>query len=527
MESYQVPTAKAAPAGVASSLTMLAVFCSLAYLAMFKWKRRRLEKLGSQLPGPPALPIIGNGLEFVGDPEDVMNKVVTLTRKFESPFRIWIGPILFVVISKPDDLQIVLNSSKTLAKDPLYRFFRNTVGTGLFSAPVEKWKRNRRAITPAFNMRLLEQFIPVFNDQNRVLVEKMSKMVDLGMFDVWDFVSPATLDIICQTAMGVDVKAQDDPNSDFARALPRASELDYMRIYKMWLHPDFIFNRVSYAEELRHVYKQLHGLPNSVIQQKKEAFRKKKEESMNKPECEQVDTDENKNEKKLRVFLDILLELKDSGTNFSDDDLRDEVVTMMIGGSETSGLTNCFCLLMLAMHQDIQKKVYEEVYNIFGDSDRGVTMEDLNQMTYMEMVIKETLRRFPVGPLFLRKVIEDIEITNYTLPQGCSIVIAPLSTHMNTALYPDPEKFDPERFTAEAVAARHRYAYIPFSGGPRGCIGSKYAMLSMKTTISAILRSYKLFTDIKMEDIKLKIDLLMRSVNGFPIRLERRKSEFT
>ncbi|XP_054257647.1 cytochrome P450 4g15-like, partial [Macrosteles quadrilineatus] len=116
---------------------------------------------------------------------------------------------------------------------------------------------------------------------------------------------------------------------------------------------------------------------------------------------------------------------------------------------------------------------------------------------------------------------------NYTLPQGCSIVIAPLSTHMNPALYPDPEKFDPERFTAEAVAARHRYAYIPFSGGPRGCIGSKYAMLSMKTTISAILRSYKLFTDIKMEDIKLKIDLLMRSVNGFPIRLERRKSEFT
>ncbi|KAG8249438.1 hypothetical protein J6590_019726 [Homalodisca vitripennis] len=521
MEGYQLHSVRSASVNVFSVLTTLAVFFSIVYVALFKWRRRRLEKLASQLPGPPALPVIGNGLEFLGDPEEVMAKILALCSRYESPFRIWIGPILLIVVSRPDDLQIVLNSSKTLEKDPLYRFFRNTVGTGLFSAPVDKWKRNRRAITPAFNTRLLEQFVPVFNQQNRVLVAKLGERVGHGLFDVWDYVSPATLDIICQTALGVDVKAQDDPESDFAQALPRASELDYMRIYKFWLHPDFIFNRVSYAKELRQVYKQLHGLPNAVIQQKKEEFRKKKEAALNSPQ--HVEESDSKGEKGLKVFLDILLELKDGGNTFTDDDLRDEVVTMMVGGSETSALTNCFCLLMLAMHEDIQDKVFEEVYNIFGNSSREVTMEDLNQMVYLEMVLKETLRRFPVGPLFLRQVKEDIELTNYILPAGCSVVIAPIATHMNPTLYTDPERFNPERFSPENLSMRHRYSFIPFSGGPRGCIGSKYAMLSMKTTISTILRNYKLSTSVKMEDIKLKVDLLMRSVDGFRLRLEPRQ----
>ncbi|XP_046665741.1 cytochrome P450 4C1-like [Homalodisca vitripennis] len=521
MEGYQLHSVRSASVNVFSVLTTLAVFFSIVYVALFKWRRRRLEKLASQLPGPPALPVIGNGLEFLGGPEEVMAKILALCSRYESPFRIWMGPILLIMVSDPDNLQIVLNSSKTLEKGSLYRFFRDAAGTGLFTAPVDKWKRNRRAITPAFNTRLLEQFMPVFNQQNRLLVAKLGERVGHGLFDVWDYVSPATFDIICQTALGVDVKAQDNPESDFAQTLSRVIDLGFKRIYKFWLHPNFIFNRMSYGKELRQAYKQLHALPNAVIQQKKEEFRKKKEAALKSPQ--QIENPDDKGKKGLKVFLDILLELNDGGNTFTDDDLRDEVVTMMVGGSETSAMTDCFCLLMLAMHEDIQDKVFEEVYNIFGNSGREVTMEDLDQMVYLEMVLKETLRMFPIAPVFLRQVKEDIELTNYILPAGCNLGIVPIATHMNPTLYTDPKRFNPERFSPENLSMRHRYSFISFSGGPRGCIGLKFAMLSMKTTISTILRNYKLSTSVKMEDIKLKFEFLMKSVDGFRLRLEPRQ----
>ncbi|KAI5727227.1 hypothetical protein M8J76_016574 [Diaphorina citri] len=316
--------------------------------------------------------------------------------------------------------------------------------------------------------------------------------------------------------MGYNVRAQEEEESEFAAALTKASELDCMRIYKIWLHPDFIFEIFSFFTGLKQTYKTLHKLPNQLIAEKKAEFQKKKE-------LGELDfTEDAKDSKKLKVFLDILLELKDAGAHFTDADIRDEVITMMIGGSETSALTNCFCLTLLGMHPEIQDKVYDEIYSIFGDSDRPVEMEDLAKLTYMEQVLKETLRLFPVGPVFLRKVTEEIQIASYTLPKDCNVIIPPVNTHHNEKYYKNPKQFNPDNFTPEAIAARHKYSFIAFSGGARGCIGSKYAMLSMKVLISTLLRKFEVQTDVKMEDIKLKVDLLMRSVHGYPVRLVTR-----
>ncbi|XP_017300262.2 cytochrome P450 4C1-like [Diaphorina citri] len=426
----------------------------VAYAVNFKRKRQRLEYLASKIPGPPALPIVGNGLAFIGNPEDVMGKIEMFMEKYEAPFKFWVGHELYIIVSKPEDLQIVLNNTKTLEKGPAYKFFLNTVGTGLFSAPVEKWRRNRKVITPAFNMNLMTHFIPVFREKNAILMNRLKKFENTGKtFDLWEYISGAALDIICQTAMGYNVRAQEEEESEFAAALTKIDG--------------------QYS-------------------------------------------------KKLKVFLDILLELKDAGAHFTDADIRDEVITMMIGGSETSALTNCFCLTLLGMHPEIQDKVYDEIYSIFGDSDRPVEMEDLAKLTYMEQVLKETLRLFPVGPVFLRKVTEEIQIASYTLPKDCNVIIPPVNTHHNEKYYKNPKQFNPDNFTPEAIAARHKYSFIAFSGGARGCIGSKYAMLSMKVLISTLLRKFEVQTDVKMEDIKLKVDLLMRSVHGYPVRLVTR-----
>ncbi|KAL4123114.1 hypothetical protein QTP88_015344 [Uroleucon formosanum] len=256
-----------------------------------------------------------------------------------------------------------------------------------------------------------------------------------------------------------------------------------------------------------------------VIKKKKDEFDQRK-----KAISAKVDLTGNKDENQSKIFLDMLFELNNNVGNFSDSDIRDEVVTMMIAGSETSAITICFCHLMLAIDQDIQDKVYNEIYDIFGDSDETITMEDTTRLVYLEQVLKEILRMYPAAPLLLREIQGDLKIfsNNYILPKGTTCVIPILATHYSPDLYPNPWSFNPENFSPENIAKRHKYSFIAFSGGPRGCIGSKYAMFSMKVTVSTFLRHFSVHTDIKLADIKLKIDLLMRSVHGYPVTIRPR-----
>ncbi|XP_072159665.1 cytochrome P450 4C1-like [Bemisia tabaci] len=163
---------------------------------------------------------------------------------------------------------------------------------------------------------------------------------------------------------------------------------------------------------------------------------------------------------------------EDSIYTYSDTDKIDEALTFMIAGSETTAQTNCFVLLMLAIHPEYQEKVFEEQYNIFGDADTPITPDDLDKMEYLEQVMKETLRLFPVVPLSARHAEEDTKLTqNYVLPAGATAVIFTFFTHHDRELWPDSNTFNPDNFTAEKMANRHKYAFIPFSGGARNCIG--------------------------------------------------------
>lgn len=510
--------------GFRLSRSELIAYAIISFLVVLwchlKWNRRHYERLAAKMTGPPSYPIVGSGLEFVGTPQQVMEKIIKLFETYgPEPFRVWLGTGFAVTINKPEDVQIVLNSSKALAKDPFYKFFKNTVGEGLFSAPVEKWRKHRRIITPVFNANLLEQFFPVFNEKNKILVRNLKKEVDKSQpFDLWDYIADTALDIICQTAMGYNLDTQSHSESEFAEALTKASELDAMRIYKPWLYPDFIFSIYGKITGLHKVYETLHKLPNQVIRKQKAVYAQKKAENKS-----VIDVNDGE-KKRLKVFLDTLLELNDAGANFSHDEIRDEVVTMMIGGSETSGITVCFSLLLMAIHPEVQDKVYDEIYEVLGDSDQTITIEDTTKLVYLEQVLRETLRLFPVGPVLLRQLQDDVKIysDNHVLPKGTTCVIAPICTHHLPELYPNPWSFNPDNFNPENVAKRHKYSFIAFSGGPRGCIGSKYAMLSMKVLVSTFLRNYSVHTDFKLSDIKLKLDLLMRSARGYPVTIRTR-----
>lgn len=166
-----------------------------------------------------------------------------------------------------------------------------------------------------------------------------------------------------------------------------------------------------------------------------------------------------------KCLLDFMLEIAKNNPHFDDDDIVNEACTFMLAGQDSVGAATAFCLFLLAQNPECQQKCVDEINEIFEDDNRAPTMKDIREMRYMEQCIKETLRLYPSVPLIARKLSEDIRCGKYTIPNGSNIMIFPYATHRLHSIYPNPECFDPDRFTPEQCEKRHPYAFIPFSAG--------------------------------------------------------------
>ena len=141
-----------------------------------------------------------------------------------------------------------------------------------------------------------------------------------------------------------------------------------------------------------------------------------------------------------------------------------------------------FSLYLMASHPEIQEKCQEELRDIFGeDTERAATSGDLANMKYLEMCLKESLRLYQSVPIITRTIGEDVVIEDKLIPAGTNCIMGPCLLHRDPSIYPDPDAFIPERFLPENCAKRHPYAYLPFSAGPRNCIGQKYRHFNQTT----------------------------------------------
>lgn len=168
-------------------------------------------------------------------------------------------------------------------------------------------------------------------------------------------------------------------------------------------------------------------------------------------------------------------------------------------------------------------KALEEQKEIFqDDSKRALTHQDLQNMKYLEMVAKETMRLYPSVPIIIRKFKEDKHYNGTNIPTGLNIIILLYKIMRDPNYFPDPDKFDPERFSSLNEVGRPPFSYIPFSGGPRNCIGQKFAMLEIKATISKLLRNYEI-QPVPGYKPDLFLDLIYKAKNGILVRLKKRE----
>nr|CAI5850393.1 unnamed protein product [Callosobruchus analis] len=217
----------------------------------------------------------------------------------------------------------------------------------------------------------------------------------------------------------------------------------------------------------------------------------------------------------------MLLKSTVDGKPLSIEDIREEVDTFMFEGHDTTGSAISFALYLLASHQDVQDQALEEQKTIFcEDIHRSVTYNDLQRMKYLECVIKETLRLYPSVPFFGRSTHQPITYKGNVIPTDTDIGIIAYEILRDPKFFPNPEKFDPTRF--EILDGTKPYSFIPFSAGPRNCIGQKYAMLEMKSALSRILRNFRLLPTVPEHQITLTVETVLKSHSGIYIRVLER-----
>ncbi|KAG8295621.1 hypothetical protein J6590_076165 [Homalodisca vitripennis] len=192
-----------------------------------------------------------------------------------------------------------------------------------------------------------------------------------------------------------------------------------------------------------------------------------------------------------------------------DHDWKDEFCTLVAAGTDTVHESLCFLLVTLGHHPEVQDSIFEEIQRVMGDLDRDVTIADVSAMTYLNQVILESIRLHGSISAIMRKATKDTKLPGCTLPAGSRILIALQAMGYDKEQFPNPKQFLPERFSPEKQKERHNYSFVPFSAGPRNCIGKSYAMIMMKTVLVHILRRLRVTSHTNLSDIKYEMKVVM------------------
>ena len=303
---------------------------------------------------------------------------------------------------------------------------------------------------------------------------------------------------------------QDSAAHPYAKALQRFTEILVHKMFTPWLWPEPVFYLTSLGKEMRESSSIMRQFVQKIVQERKAALVDSGEEGRYEPPSPTT-------ARKTRLaLLDLLLKFHMDG-QLTEEQVIEEVNTFTFAGHDTVGISMAFTLFCLGHHPEIQERVAREVEQVLGEGDGyEVSGDQVKKLKYLEAVIKESLRLYPPGPSFGRKMVEDVMLNGYHVPAGTDVWLNVKAIHMDPDFFPDPEKFDPERFLNEGSVPA--FAFSAFSLGPRNCIGSRFAMIEEKIILAHILRKFHVVSHVAPEDLILNFEIILRCRT--PIKME-------
>uniref|UniRef100_A0A1B0FQM9 Uncharacterized protein n=1 Tax=Glossina morsitans morsitans TaxID=37546 RepID=A0A1B0FQM9_GLOMM len=472
---------------------------------------------------------------------DVLNLMRYFREQYGKVCQVWFFNFLFVIVQEVEYLEPILSSPRLIKKNFVYDVLRGWLNDGLLLSSGSKWHARRKIITRSYHFAILEQFIEVFDRQSETFVERLRGKADgKTVIEMFSEVCPTALDIITETAMGVKIDAQKNPNLPYVKALAHTTHLIAARITQPAYYLDIIYHITHMLDNIRlkRNVRIMHEFTDSIIRERRKRLHKSITENHQKNAgifenyflvssrfqfCFLLEAEAHLEFgiKKGVAFLDLLLQSTIDGKPLSNEDIREEVDTFMFEGHDTTTSGVAHTLYRLARHPNAQQKAYEEVQQVLNKSKtEPITMKDLQNLKYLECVIKEALRLHPSVPLISRVSEEEFKIGNLTLPPNTQIVIPLHAVARDPKYFSNPDDFLPERFLLENTTKMHPFAFVPFSAGPRNCVGQKFAMLEMKMIVGKVLRDYEILP--LGPDIAPIVTLILRSTTGCNVGLRQR-----
>lgn len=374
-------------------------------------------------------------------------------------FRFFNVPICLLV--HPDYIEYVLVTNQSnFVKSRDYRVLSLVMGEGLLTAEGEAWRRQRRLVQPAFHHENIVEY-------GKVMVDCAGRILDTWedgvVRDIHKDMTHLTLEVVTRSLFGTTVLDRAD---DVATGLHCMMEEFTWHANLSFILPDFL--PLPVRRRLRRGIRLMDDVFYSIIRTRRV------------------------NPSDQNDLLGALLNMRHpDGRPMSERELRDEMMTLLLAGHETTAVALSWTWYLLALNNQTETKLHDELNAVLGDRDP--TVADIPRLRYTEWVIKEAMRLYPPAWGIGRRALADFEVGGYRLPAGTNIFLMQWITHRDERFFPEPESFRPERWD-ESIEGNNlpRFAYFPFGGGPRKCIGASFAMMEAVLVLATLARRFRL-----------------------------------
>lgn len=409
-------------------------------------------------PSPPGHFLVGH-LPELRDPLGFYSRI---RGEYGDVVKIKLANYTSFLMSHPDAVETVLvtNHRNFIKHSFFWRHVTSLFGQGLLTSEGSHWVQQRKLIQPAFHRDRI-------NGYGAVMVERTEHMLeswrDGQTRDVHSDMMHLTMEIVVRTLFGSDVSAEDA--AAVSDAFNVAVEQIAVRFRRPFRIPDWIPlpSNVKFNRSVR----ELDRLMYSLIRARRA-------------------TSERGND-----LLSMLVDARDeNGQAMSDQQLRDEAITLFLAGHETTAIALSWTLYLLSQHPEVEAKLHEELGRVL--QGRVPTAEDVQRLEYTNRVVLESMRLYPPAYGFGREALEDCEVAGYHVPAGSTVFMMPWLIHRDERWYTDPLRFDPDRWANDFAKKLPPFAYLPFGGGPRRCIGNSFAMMEAVLLLAAIGQRFRL-----------------------------------
>ena len=445
-------------------------------------------------PGPRNLPFIGNTFIARREPLSILTG---WARKYGDIIHYrFINTPIYILVHPEDIERVLLARSKNFLKGMTARANPELFGNGLLTSDGEFWRRQRRLANPAFHRESITRYAEITIEEGQRLAEQWQSGETR---DVHQDMMNVTLRIVLRSLFGVQLEER-------GRVIERALDV----IMRSASGLNAVLSYLHIPTPLRHRYFRAIDELNEVVY----GLIKLGRERLNRGSPATAGA------KDLLTLL--LMARDDDGNAMTDQQLRDEVITLLLAGHETTALNLSWTWYLLSSNPEVERRLHSELERILGH--RSPEPADLARLTYTDRVLREALRLYPPAWRVWRTPIEPFEVGKFRVPANVNVVLSQWLTHRDPRWFPEPERFAPDRWTEEFEARLPRFAYFPFGGGPRVCIGAGFAMMEAILLLATLAKRFRLRLT-PGQTIEPMPSITLRPKYGIRMELEARAAE--